>query len=259
MRSSTTHANTPAPRRSEGNIARDWWAPVWKGLVLDTEGKHYRRMGSAIWLFVYLVLFANPQTGSLRRKSSTVSRHTGIKVRTVRSWLRVLKQKSYIRTSYGGRSLLISIQKWKTYPHWHGCDTQTDRIVSGRVTQSCHPEESKKGQISAQFGQNSQAAEKANDITLKKYIFNDNVMDFKILQDDKDGLAREICQALNDEKNIQLYRSYVKKYPPRIIKRAFDEAIALPSRNIKKTRGALFTYLVKLYATKQYENLDHGH
>jgi hypothetical protein len=27
---------------------KQWWAPVWKGLVMDAQAKHYRRMKNAL-------------------------------------------------------------------------------------------------------------------------------------------------------------------------------------------------------------------
>jgi len=99
----------------------------------------------------------------------------------------------------------------------------------------------------------------SNDITLKKDILNDNVGDLSRLVMNERVLAMEICQAFKDEKNLPLYLSYVNQYPIEIIKKAYQESIKLPSNKIKKTRGALFTYLVKHYAAKKYYTQNHGH
>lgn len=72
-----------------------------------------------------------------------------------------------------------------------------------------------------------------------------------IPRNSQDWLALDICEALDDQDNLPLYLSYVRRYPPRIIQRAFNEARKLPENKIKKTRGALFTYLVKHYAEDQ--------
>ena len=64
----------------------------------------------------------------------------------------------------------------------------------------------------------------------------------------QDLLALDICQTLGDLDNLPLYLSYIRKYSPKIIQMAFDAARELPANKIKKTRGALFTYLVKHYA-----------
>jgi len=65
-----------------------WWAPVWQGLVMDPNAKHYQRMGQAVWLFLYFLLNANRRTGLLMRRSSTITAQTGYKPRTIRQCLR---------------------------------------------------------------------------------------------------------------------------------------------------------------------------
>lgn len=72
-----------------------------------------------------------------------------------------------------------------------------------------------------------------------------------IPRNSQDLLALDICQALDDSDNLPLYISYIRKYPPKIIQQAFNAARKLPENKIKKTRGALFTYLVKHYAGDQ--------
>ncbi len=239
---------------------RDWWAPIWQGLVLDKEGRHYKKMGSAIWLFAYFVLCADRQTGSLLRKTDTISRQMCVKTRTIRAWLHVLRQNNYIETANSGRSLLIRLQKWKSYPQWQNSAYQSDIILPGRVTQSCQSEARKKAKKVAKLSQNFAVAKNANDITLNKYIFK-NVREGvdKEAADEENASALEICQAFKDQDNLSLYQSYVSRYPSAIIKKAFQEAIKLPAKKIKKTRGALFNYLVQYYAKEKSSQQDHGH
>jgi DNA-binding transcriptional regulator PaaX len=90
-----------------------WWRAVWRGLVVDPEGKHYRAMGSALWLFIYLVVHANPESGALYRKYHTVAGEMGISPRTVRSWLARLMRHGYVTVTRTGRSQVIHICKWK--------------------------------------------------------------------------------------------------------------------------------------------------
>ena len=75
--------------------------------------KHYKVMGSAIWLFSYLLLHADRKTGRLIRKLDTISKERGINKRTIRYWMSKLRQHGYITTNHTGRSLEIFIQKWK--------------------------------------------------------------------------------------------------------------------------------------------------
>lgn len=57
---------------SETDRPKQWWAPVWTGLVMDAEGKHYQRMKNALWLYLYFLLTANRKTGWLVRKTGTI-------------------------------------------------------------------------------------------------------------------------------------------------------------------------------------------
>ena len=106
-------------RRSKREEAADYlrkksWAPIWTGLVMDEEAKHYRRMKNAIWLFLYLLLNANRRSGFLMRKVRTISSDMGIKRDTISRWLDILRREGYIATQNTGRCLNIQIKKWKT-------------------------------------------------------------------------------------------------------------------------------------------------
>ena len=92
---------------------KKWWAPLWSGLLVEPTAKHFKAMGSAIWLFLYFITYANRTTGKLFRRRSTLAADLGITLRTVNRWLGVLKQRGYIETSQSERSLVISITKWK--------------------------------------------------------------------------------------------------------------------------------------------------
>jgi len=63
-------------------------------------------------------------------------------------------------------------------------------------------------------------------------------------------LASDISQALNDSGNIALYLSYAHKYPEPFLRQILSEVKQTPAHKIKKSRGALFMYLVHLYANK---------
>lgn len=94
---------------------KSWWAPIWRGLVVDPKAKHYRNMRSALWLFIYLVVHANRKTGQLSRRYETIVRETGINKRTIRHWLSVLQKSGYIEVERPGRAVAahIRLQKWK--------------------------------------------------------------------------------------------------------------------------------------------------
>lgn len=92
-----------------------WWTPLWRGLVADPDSKHRKTMGPAIWLFLYLLVYANRKTGIVRRTQEAIRLDTGYSIRAIQSYLGRLKKQGYISTSKTGRYLAITILKWKGF------------------------------------------------------------------------------------------------------------------------------------------------
>jgi|ERR1041384_977716 hypothetical protein len=93
--------------------AKAWWGPIWRGLVVEETAKHYKAMGRAVWLYVYLIVHADRRKGTLFRLLPTISKDMGLKVRTIRQWLSVLRKRGYIKTKSTGRALEITIERWR--------------------------------------------------------------------------------------------------------------------------------------------------
>ena len=70
----------------------------------------------------------------------------------------------------------------------------------------------------------------------------------------REHLAFMIAETFNDLGQIKLYVTYCKKHSRVIIERAFAEAKAYPEARIKKSRAAIFFYLLKTYAHQSHEN-----
>lgn len=66
-------------------------------------------------------------------------------------------------------------------------------------------------------------------------------------------LAYEIAEALDDEGSIPLFLYYADKYNELLLRKVLTRVLAVPQEKIKKTRGALFTYLMS-----QHENKNPG-
>jgi hypothetical protein len=93
--------------------AQTWWAPVWRGLVVDETAKHYRAMRSAVWLYLYLVIHADRASSILYRRIGTIANDMALNPSTVRRWMSLLRKQNYIQTRQTGRALAISIERWK--------------------------------------------------------------------------------------------------------------------------------------------------
>jgi len=63
-------------------------------------------------------------------------------------------------------------------------------------------------------------------------------------------LASDLAEGLNDQKNLPLYIYYAKKYPESFLRRILGVVKEIPDDKIKKSRGALFSYLIKKHAEK---------
>jgi biotin operon repressor len=61
-------------------------------------------------------------------------------------------------------------------------------------------------------------------------------------------LAFDLASALNDRKSLPVYLSYARRYPESLLRRILGEVKEIPDRDIKKSRAALFSYLIKKYA-----------
>lgn len=105
-----THKQAAQPRV----IHQDWWTPLWRGLVVDPDAKHFKAIGKAVWLFLYLMFHADRETGVLQRRIRTVAQQMGISVRTVQYQLAKLRNGDYVKTTTSGRTVQIQIQKWKS-------------------------------------------------------------------------------------------------------------------------------------------------
>jgi len=66
--------------------------------------------------------------------------------------------------------------------------------------------------------------------------------------------AHELASSLNDLESIELYDSYVENYPPELIRKFLAEVMALPDHKIKKSRAALFNYLIRKYGRNNHWN-----
>jgi hypothetical protein len=62
---------------------------------------------------------------------------------------------------------------------------------------------------------------------------------------DEVQLANDLADALNDTNSIGLFLLFAKKYKEEFLRDILEKVMAMPDRHIKKTRGALFTFLVK--------------
>jgi DNA-binding transcriptional regulator YhcF (GntR family) len=104
-----------------------------RGVLLDAG--HYERIGSAIWLYSWLVLRQTHQSGSIGwvLGGSPVSyreieEETDFNRRTLEGWFRRLRREGYIETTAAPTGVVVRITKAKKY-------SQTTRRIAERLRQ----------------------------------------------------------------------------------------------------------------------------
>ena len=233
---------------------KQWWAPVWTGLVMDEGAKHYRQMRNAVWLFLYLLLNADRKTGFLVRKLRTISADMGLSRDTILRWLNALRKGGYVATRNTGRCLHIQIQKWKPMPGARGKPPQSWPTPNRRSWAKPTPQ----SKLGPALNRNLPVISGANDMMLKKDILHNDTgsqaaptspAGFRPTSREE-LLAQDLAVALGDRRNLALYLSYARRYPESVLRGILGEAKEVPTTEIHKSRGALFNYLVRQYVQR---------
>jgi hypothetical protein len=68
---------------------------------------------------------------------------------------------------------------------------------------------------------------------------------------DEVQLANDLADTLKDPNSVALFLTFAKKYKEEFLRDILEKVMALPDRHIKKTRGALFTFLVKQHGSSK--------
>lgn len=65
-----------------------------------------------------------------------------------------------------------------------------------------------------------------------------------------DALALQIAQSFGDERRLPLYRKVCGAYDRSLVYRAYREALEIPAERVKKSRRAIFLYILHDYANE---------
>lgn len=202
------------------------FGPLFQGLVADPKAKHYHRMKQAVWLYLYFIAFSNLKTGKLTGRLSDIARDMGLPEETLRSWLGHLRKWYYVMAEKQGDEALFKISRWKNIA------TELETTVSPQ-----------KEKLKRNTGRRIEP------------IQTDSGEERKV--HDVSGLAHEIALALEEPDSQTYFEEMCRRYPDRIIQKSLEKARAVPMEKIKKSRGALFAYLVKKYAREEQSSTGH--
>ncbi len=212
----------------------------------------YGKSVGATGMFVYSVLaiFSNNNTQQCFPSHKLISKITGLNKKTIIRKIKLLDQLGLIkkikinqrRCSYvllkvkGGNSTPFNLKVTEKTPfasHDMTLDTpKGDKMYTQKVA-SCHPNYNKRTKI-------------INYIDKEKYLKLKNIS-FKGFKPKtrEELLAVDIAKALNDEKGLAYYLSLSRKYPEFILRDVLGQVKETPVDKIKKSKGALFNYLIK--------------
>jgi hypothetical protein len=103
------------------------------------EAKHYARMGSAVWLYGWLVLRQTHQTGTVGWVLGGAPIHyreieeeTGFNRRTLERWMKDLRRQKYIETAVMDSGITVKILKAKKHFH-RAAENKVVRGIAGGV------------------------------------------------------------------------------------------------------------------------------
>jgi DNA-binding transcriptional ArsR family regulator len=236
---------------------KTWWRPLWAGLVRDFTGKHSKKLKVSVWLLLYLLLSADYGTGVFSGSYSEISRSMGRSKSTVRKWLKTLERYGYVTAVRQSKKLLIRIQKWKVihkYPSSGTLEKESTQIRTDNASGFGHIGKSLKGRKEYYLSQKIKNKGRYDDIdnNINKNVVNNVVRNLTNMNNENDSLftkdellAMEISHGLNDKENLRAYLSLCRKYPEPFLRKIYKEVKELPIEKIKKSRGALFTYLIQ--------------
>lgn len=127
-----------------------------RGVLLDAA--HYERMGSALWLYSWLILRQTHQSGAIGWvlggapvSYREIEEETGFNRRTLEGWFRKLRRGGYIETSAAPSGVVIRITKAKKYSQTTRRVAEGIREVAGTPTRDCVAIDPKTASIE-QFG-----------------------------------------------------------------------------------------------------------
>jgi hypothetical protein len=110
------------------------------------EARHYARMGSAVWLYGWLVLRQTHQSGSVGWvlggapvRYREIEEETGFNRRTLERWLSTLRREGYIETTAAQEGVSIRIMKVKKFPQGVRKSAEGARTVAASGTRNCGP------------------------------------------------------------------------------------------------------------------------
>jgi len=237
------------------------------------EARHHRKMRSAIWLYLYLAERANRKTGELRTNLKTISADMAIPRITIQRWLKTLRSGGYLETASTGRLITIrmrikndtsQVSRMMPLMHqeWNSRCVKNDTAPTPEIC----PKSANFKQKMTTNKKNQKPAPIDKSINNKLNIDIDREnpppptseprsLDGYGVKTKTELLALDLATTLDDIQALPLYISYARKYPEHFLRRILGVVKEIPPEKVKRSRGALFNYLVQKHGR---QNKNHS-
>ena len=210
------------------------WYWVHKGVI-----REYAPKVGAIGIVVYNFLASLADSSQVCFPSQRyIAEHLGYSRSYINETIKLLEKNGLIRIEKKGRyHRIYHLLKLRCQPG----RTQVSTIANSGVNQG--------------DTNNNKLTRIINNIDSKNLLGSN----FKIFKKFKpksreELLALDLAKALKDRNGFPLYLSYSKRYPESLLRRVLGEVEEIPDRKIKKSRGALFNYLIQKYVKETSKN-----
>jgi len=221
---------------------KTWWAPIWRGLIVDPNGKHVRALKAALALFLYIILHADRATGVVTRKEAVIARDMGLSLWTVRAWRRRLEKLGYLDARRTGRGTVMTIRRWRAVGQRHAAQSGIPVPIRAAETQRADRDDrGKPPMVSGEF----RPLTASNESLLTRELSRDGGRPTERGPTREEVLASDLADGLHDHAQFRRYLSYARKHDEGLLRRCLSEARAMPAHRIKRSRAAYFEFLLK--------------
>jgi hypothetical protein len=178
---------------------------------------------------------------------------------TILRWLVLLRKEGYITTVNTGRCLTIQVAAWKPLSHHGQIQHQRLDISNSRSRRYPTPLPAGNPPTAVHYAPKTDVGAPANNMQINILFNNKTQMTQNVMPPIPIGsgfetialparqamLAMNLAESLEDSSGIPRYRMLCQRYPEELLKKILAEVVAVPAIKIRKSRAALFTYLLR--------------
>ena len=217
------------------SLSRHGWYWINREILVG-YGKRLKSSGIAV--YNVLASYANQKTQTCFPAQQTIADQIGLHRVTVNRKISQLSQLGLLKIERQKDRCLYSLLSPDVSDPLHPCSKSYTRDVS--------PDN---------INNNKRTRININNIDSKNIFATDDKSskEFKP-QTREELLALDMAQTLNDLKSLPLYLKYAKSLPESRIREALSWVKQVPDENIKKSRAALFNFIIKKHDKRVSSN-----